>query len=144
MLKINHDLERIGDLTVTIAERAHALNASVKPNLDFDLAGMADKTQEMVARSIDALINRDLELAKHIWFADDEVDARNRTMYAQVVEEIRSHPDHLESYLSLVSVFRALERVADHATNISKDVIYMVEGKIVRHRSREMMTEEGA
>jgi phosphate transport system protein len=142
MLKINHDLERIGDLTVTIAERAHALNTSIKPNLDFDLAGMAEKTQTMVARSIDALINRDLDLAQQIWFADDEVDARNRVMYSQVIEEIRKNPDHLESYLSIISVFRALERVADHATNISKDVIYMVEGKIVRHRSREMKNEE--
>jgi phosphate transport system protein len=143
MLKINHDLERIGDLAVSIAERAHDLSRLVKPQLDFDLPQMAEKAQQMVSRSIDALINRDLKLAREIWLSDDDIDSRNRAIFAEAAEEIRRHPENVESLLCLMSVSRNLERIADHAGSISKDVIYMIEGDIVRHRSREYRATYG-
>jgi phosphate transport system protein len=143
LLKINHDLERIGDLSVTIAERAHALSSLPPPDRQFDVEGMAERSRTMVARSLDALVNRDLALAKEVWLSDDDIDGRNRAMYAEVIDEMRGRPDLLETYLSVISIFRALERIADHATNIAKDVIYIVEGKIVRHRAREVRAQDG-
>jgi phosphate transport system protein len=137
MLKINHDLERIGDLAVSIGERAHDLSSLPTPLAQFDLLGMADKAQRMVSRALDALINKDLRLAREIWIEDDEMDSRNRAIFTEVAAEIHRHPEHAEALLCLMSVSRNLERIADHATNIAKDVIYMIEGDIVRHRSRE-------
>ena len=136
MLKINHDLERISDLAVTIAKRAVALCSLPEPNVEFEISSMAEKTVQMVARSLDALINRDANLARDNWFSDDEVDAMCARNYDLVEEQIRKHPEHLSALLSLLNVSRNLERIADHATNISKDVIYMIEGEIVRHRKR--------
>ncbi|HMP74617.1 MAG TPA: phosphate signaling complex protein PhoU, partial [Kiritimatiellia bacterium] len=132
MLKINHDLERISDLAVTIAKRAVALCSLPEPNVEFEISSMAEKTVQMVARSLDALINRDANLARDNWFSDDEVDAMCARNYDLVEEQIRKHPEHLSALLSLLNVSRNLERIADHATNISKDVIYMIEGEIVR------------
>jgi phosphate transport system protein len=137
MLKINHDLERIGDLAVSIGERASTLGALPRPDVDCDLMGMADKVQAMVAHSLDSLINRDLDLARQIWMQDDEVDNQNRAIYQQVMQAIRRHPDQIDAMLNILSVARNLERIADHATNIAKDVIYLIEGEIVRHRSRD-------
>lgn len=137
MLKINHDLERIGDLAVSIGERALTLSGQARPLLDFDLLAMAERAQAMVSRSIDALINRDVTLARAIWMEDDAVDELNRTMFDQVMAAIQQHPDQLEALLNMLSVSRNLERIADHATNIAKDVVYLIEGEIVRHRSRD-------
>ena len=138
MLKINHDLERIGDLAVSISERALTLSEEARPMIDFDLMAMADRVQAMVSRSIDALINRDVKLARAIWMEDDVVDDLNRGMFDQVMAAIRKHPEQLEAMLNMLSVSRNLERIADHATNIAKDVVYLIEGEIVRHRSREV------
>jgi phosphate transport system protein len=138
MLKINHDLERIGDLAVSIGERASTLSAAPRPEINFDLMAMAEQAQSMVSRSIDALINRDANLAREIWMEDDEVDNLNRAMFDQVMQAIKKHPDQLEGLLNMLSVSRNLERIADHATNIAKDVVYLIEGEIVRHRSREL------
>jgi phosphate transport system protein len=137
ILKINHDLERIGDLAVSIAERGRDLSRLPKPQLELDLLAMAENAQRMVARSLDALLQYDIALAKEIWLSDDDMDRRNDQIYRQVAEAVRRHPDHIEALLCLLSVSRNLERMADHATNIAKDVIYMIEGEIVRHRSRE-------
>jgi phosphate transport system protein len=137
ILKINHDLERIGDLAVSIAERAHDLTNHARPDIDVNLTAMARKAQDMVARSIDAMINRDVQTAREIWLSDDDMDSQNREVFRRVAEEIRKHPDQAEALLCLMSVSRNLERIADHASSISKDVLYMIEGEIVRHRSRE-------
>lgn len=137
ILKINHDLERVGDLAVNIAERALVLADHPPVQIDLALTKLADKAQTMIARSLDALINRDLKLAREIWLSDDEADGFNREMLGQVEQEIKAHPGQLPSLLALTSVSRTLERVADHATNIAKDVIYLIEGDIVRHRSRQ-------
>ena len=142
VLKINNDLERIGDLAVNIAERAQFLATHEKVDIPFDFAGMAEKAQAMVKQSLDALVNLDAGAALAVCAADDEVDAMNRQMYLQVGEGIREHPDQVESLTHLLSVSRHLERIADHATNIAEDVIYMVRGEIVRHQAEQYRTEE--
>jgi len=134
-LKINNDLERIGDLAVNIAERSQFLSAQKSIDMLFDFETMAEKTQAMVKKSLDALVNIDCDLASQVCEADDEIDAINRQMYDQVKDQIKQAPENIETLIHLLSVSRHLERIADHATNIAEDVIYMVEGKIVRHKT---------
>ena len=135
-LKINNDLERIGDLAVNIAERAQLLAKEEPiPAISMDLAGMAEKTQDMLRRSLDALVNMDSEIAASVRDSDDEVDDLNRQMYDEVKQGIKSDPEHINALIHYLSASRQLERIADHATNIAKDIIYMIDGKIVRHRA---------
>lgn len=143
MIKINHDLERIGDLAVNIGERAVTLAQRPPLARDFQIQQMSDMVQQMVGRSLDALINLDAKLARDIWMADDEADRRNRELLGAVEEEIQRDPSQLQSLLALTSISRTLERIGDHATNIAKDVIYMIEGDIVRHRGRFLRAQQG-
>lgn len=137
VLKINNDLERIGDLAVNIAERAAYLAAYDRPGVLLDFPGMAAKGQEMLRESLDALVNLDADLARRVCAEDDQVDAINRQMYDQVKQEIRTRPQALGPLIHLLSISRHIERIADLATNIGEDVIYMVEGEIVRHRAED-------
>jgi phosphate transport system protein len=134
-LKINNDLERIGDLAVNIAERSQFLSTQPSVDMPFDFETMAEKTQAMVKKSLDALVNIDCDLANQVCQADDEIDAINRQMYDQVKDQIKQSPENIEILIHLLSVSRHLERIADHATNIAEDVIYMVKGEIVRHKT---------
>lgn len=136
-LKINNDLERIGDLAVNIAERSQFLAAQPKIDTLFDFDTMAEKTQSMLHKSLDALVNMDCKLAHEVCAADDEVDTMNRQMFAIVQDKIRTNPEQTETLIHLLSTSRHLERIADYATNIAEDVVYMVEGKIVRHRTED-------
>ena len=141
VLKINNDLERIGDLAVNIAERSVFLASVQQVSVAFDFARMSKKTESMLNRSLDALVNMSSELAHEVCADDDEVDSINRQMYLKIQEAIQKHPDQIASLIHLLSVSRHLERIADHATNIAEDVIYMIEGKIVRHKSEEYQSE---
>jgi phosphate transport system protein len=133
LLKINNDLERIGDLAVNIAERAGSL--SIQPPVDapFDFVGMATIVESMLKRSLDALVQLDPDIARSVGASDDEVDEINRGMYQKVKDGIRRNPEHVDSYITLLSISRHLERIADHTTNIAEDVLYLTEGEIVRH-----------
>lgn len=137
VLKINNDLERTGDLAVNIAERAAFLATQERLEIPFDFSGMAEKAQSMLKRSLDALVKMDADLAREVCASGDEVDAINRDMYIQVQEGIRKHPKRLECLVHILSVSRHLERVADLATNIAEDVIYVIKGEIVRHRTED-------
>jgi phosphate transport system protein len=137
VLKINNDLERIGDLAVNIAERAVFLATQPKVSVSLDFAGMAHKAQLMLKKSLDSLVNLSVELAAEVCKFDDEIDAMNRRMYIDVQEAIRAYPEQLGSLIHLLSVSRHLERIADHTTNIAEDVIYMIEGDIVRHKTED-------
>jgi len=134
VLKINNDLERIGDLAVNIAQRAETLGAREGVEIGFDYLGMARKAQLMLEKSLDSLVNLDVKLAREVCDMDDEVDEMHRQMFLHVQDSIRARPDQMDQFLQYLSVTRHLERVADHSTNIAEDVIYMVEGEIVRHR----------
>lgn len=135
VLKINNDLERIGDLAVNIAERSIFLSRYERIDAPFDFLGMTAKVQEMLRKSLDALVNQDARLAYEVCAMDDEVDAMNAGMFHQVQQGIGERPDQMEALIHLLSVSRHLERMGDLATNIAEDVIYMIRGEIVRHRT---------
>ncbi len=134
VLKINNDLERIGDLAVNIAERAAFLVTRPPATLAFDFNVMAAEARDMLKKSLDALVNLSPPLAYEVCEHDDVVDALNREVYIKVQQAVVAHPDQADCLIHMLSVSRHLERIADHATNIAEDVIYMVEGEIVRHK----------
>lgn len=136
VLKINNDLERIGDLAANMASRAVALARLSKEPVRFDLEDMADKTRTMLHQSLDALVRLDVGLAYQVIDADEAVDLAHRDMYKATYKLIQEDPSNTEWMILLLSISRSLERIADLATNISEDVVYLVEGKIVRHQSK--------
>jgi phosphate transport system protein len=135
VLKINSDLERIGDLSSNIAERALILTSQPHLKSPVNLVDMAGKVKVMLKSSLDALVNMDEALAKNVLTLDDEIDDIYRLMYKGIVTQIQSEPSTTIGCLNLLSVSRQLERIADHATNICEDVIYMVSGEIIRHQN---------
>lgn len=137
VLKLNNDLERIGDLAVNIAERATYIAQYPAERFGFDLSDMLTKVRYMLKSSLDALVNMDQRLAVEVCKADDEVDDINRTVIQYIIDGIRNAPDKTEWYLQYLAVSRYLERIADHATNIAEDVLYMIKGTIVRHKTSE-------
>jgi phosphate transport system protein len=134
VLKINNDLERIADLAVNIAERSAYLATQEPLEIPFALPTMVTKTTSMLRRSLDALVNMDAGQARAVRAMDDDVDAINRQAYTAVQDGIRQDLNLMDRLIHLLSVARHLERIADLASNISEDVIYLVEGVIVRHR----------
>jgi phosphate transport system protein len=134
VIKINNDLERIGDQAVNIAERVVSIASRPPVTIPFDYKLMAEKTEAMLRESLDALVNLDADLAHKVCLKDDEVDDINREIYDKVKEAIRSHPDRVGYMINLLLVSRHLERIADLTTNIAEEVIYLIEGEISRHR----------
>ena len=134
VLKINNDLERIGDLAVDATRRAIVLVELDPIEFPFDIPLMSQKVQKMLKQCLDALVNQDMELAIQVCAADDEVDAMHAEVYRKVEDEIIKHPEHIAQLLTYLSVSRYLERIADHSTNIAEDVIYLIKGNIVRHQ----------
>ncbi len=132
-LKINNDLERIGDLAVNIARKAVSFTEESRMEIPFDIAGMWEKTQAMLRDSLDAMVNMDADEAAAGCGRDDEVDRIKYEIRVAVEERIRREPDKVQPLLRLLAVSRNLERIADCATNIAEDVIYMAEGRIIRH-----------
>ena len=141
VLKINNDLERIGDLAVNIAERVKFLSSQPRIKIPYNLEELAEKTRWMLRSSLDSLVNLDTAMARKVCASDDEVDSINRDMYDLIKNAIREHPEHLDALIPYLSVSRYLERIADHSTNIAEDVIYMVEGVIARHRPEEFQPD---
>lgn len=137
VLKINIDLERIADLAVNIAEGARDLTIRSNGTPSFDLESMLDAATMMVKQSVDALVKHDIVIAHEVIQSDDQVDDLHREAYLYVQKQIQAYPENVESLISLLNITRDLERIADHATNIAEDVIYMIEGEIVRHRDRD-------
>ncbi len=135
VLKINNDLERIGDLAVNIAERGKFLATQPKPDISFDFAKMSGYARQMLKTSLDSLVDFSAEEAGRVCESDDAVDSMNRQMYLMVQDSIRENINQIESLIHLLSVSRHLERIGDHATNIAEDVIYMVQGQIIRHKT---------
>ncbi len=144
VLKINNDLERIGDLGVNIAERAAYLSTHPQIDLPLDFRGMAEKTKRMLKMSLDSMVTLDPHLARQVRASDNEVDAINSHMFTLIQQYIRKHPDRIAESLHLLSASRHLERIADQATNIAEDVIYMVEGEIVRHQPETFSDTESS
>ena len=134
VLKINNDLERIADVAANIASRARKLSQISAPAaVRIDFQGSELKAQQMLRKSLEALVNLDEDLAKWVCSADREVDQANKSVHQQVLQAVKAHPEDAERLILLLSASRNLERLGDHATNIAEDVIYMIRGEIVRH-----------
>jgi phosphate transport system protein len=133
VIKINNDLERIGDQAVNIAERVGVTAKSDQLEFFFDYSTMGEKVQTMLKMSLDALVNMDYDLAFSVVMMDDEVDAIKAEAYDRVKLAMSEHPDKIGYLINLLLISRHLERLADHATNIAEEVIYLIEGEIVRH-----------
>jgi phosphate transport system protein len=131
--KINNDLERIGDLASNIAGMVKQLEAYSSVILPDQLYDMSQKVQQMLKISLDSLVNKDAEMARSVLKMDDAVDEIHNGMFGYVKDKSLLNPMKMEQWLSVLSASRYLERMADHTTNISEDVIYMVDGEIARH-----------
>lgn len=137
VLKINNDLERIGDLASNIAKTVSQLTITGPFELPEEISSMAKQVEEMVKNSLDAVVKADPDLARQVRKEDDIVDAGRHTVRKLVMQQIKKDPEKVEGLLQINSISKHLERIADMATNIAEDVIYMVEGEIVRHRHRD-------
>jgi len=133
-MKINTDLERMADQAEDIAERALHLAQLPPIPIPEKLQAMTDLTTTMVRQSLDCFVNLDVRQARRVCRLDDQVDLYNRDIIEELVHMMQGSPEMVEPGLSLFSATRHLERIADHATNIAEDVVYLVEGEIIRHR----------
>lgn len=133
ILKINNNLERIADQAVNISERALAVAAAPAIESPIELDEMAQKVIAMLEKALDALVNSDLRLAETVLELDEEVDTLHGQNYPLFTSYVRNNPETIGTVLNFLTVSRHLERVADLATNIAEDVIYLNNGTIVRH-----------
>jgi phosphate transport system protein len=136
-LKINTDLERIGDLAVHVAERSLSLmhHPLVRPMTD--IPKMASLVQSMLLKCLDAFVHGDAELAHTVLLSDDEVDDLRDAVYAELLETMRRDPSVVTAAIDLIFVARNLERIGDHATNIAEGVVFLVKGIDVRHHAEQ-------
>jgi phosphate transport system protein len=134
-VKINADLERVGDLAVNIAEaaRRYASHPAVKKLID--IPAMAEIAQNMLRDALDAFVRRDITLAQHVLDEDDRLDALKTQIFRELLTYMLQDPSTIEPALDLILVSRHLERIGDHATNVAEDVIFIVSAKDVRHQS---------
>ena len=137
VIKINNELERIGDQAVNIAERVWVTAKSEQLERFFDYSAMGEKAQTMLKMSLDALVKMDYDQAFDVVRMDDEVDAIKEQAYDRIKKAIGEHPDKIGYLINLLLISRHLERLADHATNIAEEVIYLIEGEIVRHAQHD-------
>jgi phosphate transport system protein len=138
-IKINNDLERMGDLAVNIAQRSLDMmrESVIRPMVDIPhIAGLV---QSMVRKALDAFVNRDAELARSVLAADDGVDNLRTSSYHELVSYMEKEPSSIPQALNLWSVVRNLERIADHSTNIAEDVLFLVKGIDVRHHNEQRL-----
>jgi phosphate transport system protein len=136
-VKINNDLERVGDLAVNIAEAAqrYVAHAEVKPLIDIPrMSGIA---QAMLHDALDAFVKRDTTLAREVLARDDELDLLKTQVFRELLTYMLQDPATIEPSLDLILVSRHLERIGDHATNVAEDVIFMVSAQDVRHHTRD-------
>jgi phosphate transport system protein len=135
VIKINNDLERMGDLAVNIVERALALMHEPVIMPLIDIPQMAKQTESMVRKSLDAFVRGDAELARTVLLSDDAVDDLRDTIYEELIRFMKKNPDNVGPGVNFMFVARSLERLADHATNIAEDVLFLVKGVDVRHHA---------
>lgn len=136
MLKINHDLERIGDLAKDIGKRALNLAGRAPAELGCPLEDLGIKAQAMVKESLDSLIQNDAELARKVWRDDDAVDEIHEQCLNVLVSKLPEAGEQAASLVDYGWISGHLERIGDHAANIAKNVLYLTTGEIVRHRGR--------
>ena len=133
VIKINNDLERIGDEAVNIAQRVESLAKGAAAGFTYDYSEMAEKAEDMLRKSLDALVNLDLDLGFKVLIKDDEVDDIQKEVYQLTKQALGEHTSDVKFLINQFLISRHLERIGDHATNIAEEVIYLIEGEIVRH-----------
>lgn len=133
IIKINTDLERMGDQAVNISYNAEHYLADKKIDIADDLTRMGEAVRVMVRKSLDAFMRQDIVLAQQVLESDDEVDAFKNKMFQTLLPFMKQEPQSIESALDLILIARNLERMGDHATNIAEDVIFACTGEDVRH-----------
>lgn len=137
-LKINTDLERVGDLAVNIAEASQRYIEHPPVKKLIDIPRMADIAQVMLRDALDAYVRRDVDLAQRVLDRDDELDTLKTQIFRELLTYMLQNPSTIEPSLDLILVSRHLERIGDHATNIAEDVIFMVSARDVRHHKNEV------
>ncbi|MFH2130204.1 MAG: phosphate signaling complex protein PhoU [bacterium] len=142
VIKINNDLERIGDQAVNIAERVVVIDRQNRCNFSFDYTEMAEKAQAMLSLCLDAFIQLDTSLANRVLVMDDEVDRFQDQAYDEFKEAMQENRDCLGFLLNFFLISRHLERLADHATNIAEEVIHLIDGQIIRHQPPPILREK--
>ena len=135
-LKINNDLERIGDIAVNIAERVEPLKDHLDMLKKLKVDEMASKIKIMVKKTIDSFVNNDNALAFDVIKYDDLIDEYERKIFLQLIEVMKKDTNMIRPCSHAISLLRHLERLADHSTNIAEEVIFLIESKIIKHRNR--------
>ena len=136
VLKINTDLERMGDLANNLASRAQSLSKLPPLRLDIDIPHMSSLVESMLLKSLDAFLRADADLAQEVLMSDDEVDRIRGEAYGEIVAHMQTNPSDVQAGVEMIFVVRNLERIGDHATNMAEDVIYMAKGVDVRHHAK--------
>jgi phosphate transport system protein len=134
-LKINTDLERMGDLSASIAQRAVSLLSEPVIQPMVDLRHISSLVESMVRKSLDAFVANDAEMARSVLASDDAVDSLRTASYHELVSFMEKDPRNIPQALDLIGITRSLERIADHSTNIAEDVLFLVKGIDVRHHA---------
>ena len=133
-MKISHDLERVGDEATTISRRCLELGREAPLRHSVEIPRLASLALELLKDALDAFVKRDPEKARALIPRDEPVDALNKQLHRDLAAYMADHPDTINRCLNLMVIAKSLERIADHATNIAEDVVYLVEGEIIRHR----------
>jgi len=133
-MKINSDLERMGDLAKNIAERANGLMHEPFAKARVDIPRLADQVQSMVHKALDSFVARNENLAREVLESDSAVDEMRDSVYLELVNDLPRDAEHANQYVSLIFIAQNLERIADHAVNIAEDVLYLAKGIDVRHQ----------
>lgn len=144
VIKINADLERVGDSAKSISERVRNMEQMAVAELPVDIPRMATLSAEMVRKSLQSFIDADSEMARAVLTMDDAVDTMNRAAYKSLTKVMEDQSHIAPQALNALMICRALERVADHATNIAEDVIFWIEGSDVRHHKSVMAAQKKA
>lgn len=143
IMKINYDLERINDQAVNIAQRARLLNQMPQLKPLIDIPRMAELARGMVRDALDAFVNRDVELANKVRRIDDTMDALRDQIFRELLTYLNTGiPSTVDQGILLILVSRHLERIGDHSSNIAENAVYLVQGRIVRHKKEELREEE--
>ncbi|ODS56147.1 MAG: phosphate transport system regulatory protein PhoU [Acidobacteria bacterium SCN 69-37] len=137
-VKINTDLERVGDLAVNIAEAAARYLQHPPVKELIDIPRMADLAKDMLRDALDAFVRRDLQLARHVLDRDDALDTLKIHVFRSLLDHMMRAPDTIEPAMDLILISRHLERIGDHATNVAEDVIFLVSARDVRHHQHDL------
>ncbi len=139
-IKINSDLERMGDQATNIAERVLSILTLPEQRLLVDIPQMAGMAQQMLKDALDAFVRQDAALAREILVRDDEVDRCRDQIFGELIAHMIKNPQRVQLSLEMLLISRSLERIGDHATNIAEDIIYVIQGRDVRHHAEEKTT----